>query len=145
MSSDKPNIVFCFADQMRAQATAYAGDPNVKTPFLDGFKKQSIDMTRTISNCPICTPYRGILLTGQFPLTHGLFMNDLYLKDDGKTIAYGFRDAGYDTAYIGKWHIDGHGRGSYIPKERRQGFDHWQVLECTHDYNDSKYFEDGAE
>jgi arylsulfatase A-like enzyme len=51
-----------------------------------------------------------------------------------------FRDSGYQTAYIGKWHLDGHGRDSYIPPERRQGFDYWKVLECTHDYNESYYY-----
>ena len=51
------------------------------------------------------------------------------------------RRAGYDTAYIGKWHVDGHGRSSYIPPERRQGFDYWKVLECTHDYQNSKYYD----
>lgn len=51
-----------------------------------------------------------------------------------------FKNAGYNTAYIGKWHLDGHGRSSYIPPERRQGFDYWKVLECTHNYNNSLYF-----
>ncbi len=145
MTTPKPNVVFCFTDQMRGQATGYAGDPNVKTPFLDAFKTQSLAMTTAVSSCPICTPYRAILLTGQYPLRHGLFMNDLYLRDDGQTFAYGFRDAGYDTAYIGKWHLDGHGRQAFIPRERRQGFDHWQVLECTHNYNDSPYYADEPE
>ena len=45
-----------------------------------------------------------------------------------------FAAEGYDTAYIGKWHVDGHGRDAPIPPERRQGFQFWKVLECTHDY-----------
>lgn len=51
-----------------------------------------------------------------------------------------FKDAGYKTGYIGKWHLDGHGRDSFIPPERRQGFDYWKVLECSHDYNESYYY-----
>lgn len=51
-----------------------------------------------------------------------------------------FKEAGYDTGYIGKWHLDGHGRDAYIPKDRRQGFDYWKVLECTHEYNESFYY-----
>ena len=50
------------------------------------------------------------------------------------------REAGYETAYIGKWHLDGHGRTSYIPPERRQGFDYWKAAECDHDYNHSHYY-----
>ena len=48
-------------------------------------------------------------------------------------------------AYIGKWHIDGQGRGAYIPLERRKGFDYWKVRECTHDYNNSFYYADESE
>jgi arylsulfatase A-like enzyme len=50
------------------------------------------------------------------------------------------KEAGYETAYVGKWHLDGHGRSAYIPPERRQGFDFWQALECTHSYNRSPYY-----
>ena len=58
------------------------------------------------------------------------------------SLAQAFQSGGYDTAYIGKWHVDGHGRSSYIPPERRQGFDFWRVLECTHAYNESSYYAD---
>jgi len=81
------------------------------------------------------------MLTGQYPLTHGLFMNDVTLNPDAESIAKILKKEGYDTAYVGKWHIDGNGRSSYIPKERRQGFEYWKVLECTHNYNNSKYYE----
>jgi arylsulfatase A-like enzyme len=53
--------------------------------------------------------------------------------------------AGYDTGFIGKWHVDGHGRSAFIPKERRQGFDYWKALECTHDYNHSLFYGDGPQ
>jgi arylsulfatase A-like enzyme len=138
---NKPNIIFLFADQLRAQALGYAGDPNVKTSYLDKLAAESINMTNAVSNCPICTPYRASLLSGQNPLTHGLFMNDLCLPDNGNSLAQVLGRNGYDTAYIGKWHLDGHGRSSYIPPERRQGFDYWKVLECTHDYNESYYYD----
>jgi arylsulfatase A-like enzyme len=141
----KPNVVFLFADQMRAQAVAYMGDPNVLTPHLDQLAKESVNLTHAVSNCPICTPYRASLLSGQYPLTHGLFMNDLCLPDNGNSLAQVLKADGYDTAYIGKWHLDGHGRSSYIPPERRQGFDYWKVLECTHDYNGSHYYDGDSE
>jgi len=136
----RPNLVFIFADQMRAQATGYAGDPNVITPALDRLYTESVSFATAVSNCPICTPYRGSLLTGQYPLTTGLFLNDLCLPNRATSMAEAFAGAGYDTAYIGKWHLDGHGRASPIPPERRQGFDYWKVLECTHDYNHSAYY-----
>ncbi len=135
-----PNIVFVFADQWRAQATGYAGDPNVKTPHLDALAKKSVNFTHAVAGIPVCSPYRASLLTGQYPLTHGVFLNDVYLQPQATSIAEAFASAGYETAYIGKWHVDGHGRSTYIPPERRQGFDYWKVLECTHDYNHSAYY-----
>lgn len=136
----QPNILFVLADQWRAQATGYAGDPNVKTPHLDRLAAQGVNFANAVSCLPVCTPYRATLLTGQYPTTHGLFLNDLHLADDAVTMGKLFAAAGYDTAYIGKWHLNGRGRDKYIPPEQRQGFQYWKVLECTHDYNHSKYF-----
>lgn len=135
-----PNIIFIFADQWRYQATGFGGDPNVKTPHLDALAARSLHFTNAISGCPVCCPARASLLTGQYPDRHGVFVNDVHLSDDATSLAQAFKGAGYDTAYIGKWHVDGHGRSAYIPPERRQGFDFWQVLECTHSYNESYYY-----
>lgn len=136
----RPNVVFVLTDQWRAQALGYAGDPNVKTPNLDRLAARSINFETAVSVCPVCTPYRASLLTGKYPLTTGMFLNDLYLPAEEHCMAEIFKAAGYDTGYIGKWHLDGHGRDTYIPRERRQGFDYWKVLECTHDYNRSLYY-----
>ncbi|GHB98896.1 sulfatase family protein [Cerasicoccus arenae] len=142
----RPNVIYVFADQWRAQAMGYAGDPNVKTPNLDVFAAESVNFRKAISGVPVCCPARATLISGQRPLSHGVFLNDVCLPNDRRSIAHRFKDAGYDTAYIGKWHIDGHGRKSYnIPPERNRGFDYWKVLECTHDYNSSPYFEGTSE
>ena len=87
-------------------------------------------------------PGRACLMTGQRALTHGVFLNDVPLSPDAATLAK-VCGRGYDTGYIGKWHLDGHGRSNFIPRERRQGFDYWKALECTHDYNHSFYYADG--
>ncbi|MFC1715847.1 sulfatase [Candidatus Poribacteria bacterium] len=141
----QPNVVLVFGDQWRAQATGYAGDPNVKTPNLDALTGESINFVNALAGCPVCSPYRASLLTGQFPLTNGVFVNDVYLSEEAVSLADAYSAAGYDTAYIGKWHIDGHGRSSYIPPERRQGFDYWKVLECTHNYSHSPYYAGGSD
>lgn len=140
MKKNNPNIVFVLTDQWRAQAFGYAGDPNVKTPNIDALEARSLDFKNAISVCPVCTPHRASLLTGRFPTTTGMFMNDIYLPKEEMCMAEILKDAGYETGYVGKWHLDGHGRDSYIPPERRQGFDYWKVLECTHDYNESYYY-----
>ena len=140
MARSRPNVVFVFADQWRKQATGYAGNPTVKTPHLDRLRAQSVSFPHAVAGCPVCGPYRASLITGQYPLTHGVFLNDVCLGDGAVSLAQAFAAGGYDTAYVGKWHLDGHGRSSFIPRPRRQGFDFWRVLECTHDYNHSAYY-----
>ena len=141
----KPNVVYILADQQRKEATGYSGNPDVKTPFLDRLKKECLSFETAVAGMPVCSPYRASLMTGMYPHTHGVIINDVSLGDQPAPMAEVYRQAGYDTAYIGKWHIDGHGRSAFIPRERRQGFDFWQVLECTHDYNNSFYYEDEPE
>lgn len=143
--SNKPNILFVIADQWRAQAFGFAGDPNVQTPHLDALQQESVRCVNMISGVSVCCPMRASMLTGQRPLTHGVFMNDVSLNPEATTIAKVLKQAGYDTGYIGKWHVDGHGRSAFIPRERRQGFDYWKVLECTHNYNQSFYYGDDSE
>jgi len=140
LSKERPNVVFLLVDQWRAKATPWEGDPNVHTPNLDRLARQSIRFDRAISVCPVCTPYRAALLTGRLPTTTGMFLNDLYLPDEEITLAEVFQQAGYQTAYIGKWHLDGHGRDAYIPPERRQGFQFWMAAECDHNYLKSHYY-----
>jgi arylsulfatase A-like enzyme len=111
-----------------------------KTPNLDQMAKESVNFSNAVSVLPVCTPHRAALITGKYPQHTGMFLNDAALPENELTMAEIYKKAGYQTAYIGKWHLDGHGRQSYIPKERRQGFDYWKVLECTHNYNKSKYF-----
>ena len=136
----KPNIVFVIGDQWRAQSMGYAGNSDVKTPNIDKLASEGINFTNAISTSPVCTPYRAMLLTGQYPLKNGMFMNDVSLNPDSHSFAKILKQEGYNTSYIGKWHLDGNGRSSFIPKERRQGFDYWKALECSHSYNNSKYW-----
>lgn len=139
--SAKPNILYILVDQWRAQSTGYAGDKNVMTPNLDKLASNSINLTHAVSGMPVCSPHRASFLTGQYPLTHGVFMNDVLLDTNRTTIGKVFKENGYQTGYLGKWHVDGHGRSSFIPASRQQGFDYWKALECTHDYNNSAYYE----
>jgi arylsulfatase A-like enzyme len=141
----RPNVVLVLADQWRAEAFGFAGNPDVQTPHLDRLAREGLRFDHAIAGLPVCCPARASLMTGQRPLTHGVFMNDTPLSTNAVTLAKALRDAGYDTAYIGKWHLDGHGRSSFIPRERRQGFDYWKVLECTHNYTNSFYYADGPE
>lgn len=137
----RPNVVLVLTDQWRASATGYAGDPNVETPHLDALAAEGVNFRNAVSCCPVCSPARGSLITGQYPLKHGVFLNDVLLQHKSLSIADVFNQAGYRTGYIGKWHLDGQGRSTYIPPERRQGFQYWKALECSHNYNNSAYYE----
>ena len=131
---------------MRLQDTGYSGNSDCHTPVLDSLAEQSINVTHAVSGCPVCCPYRASLMTGQYPITHGVYINDVELDPRCNSIARVMGREGYQTAYIGKWHLygspDGHygRRRSYVPRDYQLGFDYWKGYECTHDYNDSYYF-----
>lgn len=145
-----PNLVFILADQWRADAIGYAGNQDVITPNLDFLSTQSMVFENAVTVMAVCTPWRASFLTGQYPLTNGIFYNDKPLATDAVTLGKIYKNVGYQTGYIGKWHLNGHKRGENysagrdipIPKNRRQGFDYWKVREVTHDYNNSFYFDE---
>jgi len=139
-----PNLLFVFGDQWRGQAVGYRGDPNARTPQVDRFAAESVDCVNAVAGTPVCCPYRASLMTGQHPLTHGVFVNDVCITSDAVPFAECLNRAGYDTAYIGKWHVDGHGRAAFVPPERRLGFRFWRAFECNHDYNASDYYGDSG-
>lgn len=140
-SRQHPNVVFVIADQWRACATGYAGNPDVKTPHLDALAAEAVNFENAVSCCPVCGPARASLLTGQYPLAHGIFANDIPMNPGCPSLAAAFNAAGYHTGWIGKWHVDGHGRTTYIPPDRRKGFQYFKALECTHDYHHSAYYD----
>src|SRR5438552_1302054 len=83
----KPNVVVLIADQWRAQAFGFAGDPNVKTPNFDKLAGESVRFVNAVSGVSVCSPTRASLLTDQRPLTHGVFINDVPLNPETVTIA----------------------------------------------------------
>ena len=91
---------------MRARDMACAGNADVVTPNLDRLAASGL-FTNATSCIPVCTPARACLLTGRFPLTTGMFLNDLRMSTRERTIAHVLAEEGYETAYVGKWHLDG--------------------------------------
>ncbi|MEO6136503.1 MAG: sulfatase [Ginsengibacter sp.] len=141
MAQKKPNIIYILTDQWSTTAFGYAGNKQVKTPNIDKFAGDAVNFKNCVSVIPKCTPHRAALLTGRFPTTTGMFMNDLFLPDSELCMAEIFKNAGYSTAYYGKWHLDGHGRLNNVEPARRQGFDYWKALECSHEYNKMPYYD----
>lgn len=143
MSSDnRPNIIILLADQLRASSVGYIGEEPVLTPHLNALSMESANFTTAVSVLPVCTPYRGSLITGRTPLSTGLVLNDIALSTDERSLGLVLKDAGYDTAYIGKWHLNGKNRKSWVPPgPLRQGFDYWAAANFDHNYDSSIYFE----
>ncbi|MEX0694298.1 MAG: sulfatase [Rhodospirillales bacterium] len=143
MGKKQPNVLFVFADQLRSSSVGYAGQEAVLTPNIDAFSKSAAIYRNAVSMLPVCGPYRGSLITGRTPTSTGLVINDIPLRTDEVSIAHCFKDAGYDTAYIGKWHLDGPNRPAPVPPgPRRQGFDYWMGANFEHNYDRSYYTDD---
>ncbi len=142
----RPNLLFVFADQLRADAVGCAGNPDVRTPQLDALAAQGMYFTHAVANCPVCTPSRGTILTGRYPLAHGATSNDLPLGASERTFGHLLGEAGWRTGYIGKWHLDGIPRDRFTPPgPRRRGFEFWAAWNCSHAYFRGRYFADAPE
>lgn len=124
------NVIWIFGDQHRAQALSDSGDPNLNTPNIDRLGREGIRYERAVSGTPLCCPYRGSLLTSRYP--HECVPGHEHPLPEGQsTVAHVFDEYQYDTAYFGKWHLDGfhesEGRAAFhtVPPGRRGGFKRW--------------------
>ncbi len=130
MTKKRPNLIWIFGDQHRAQAMSHRGDPNLSTPNLDRLAVQGLSFDKALVNSPLCCPARGTLLTGRYS-HQAVEGHEIQLDPTIPTLAQAYREHGYHTAWFGKWHLDGyhesHGRAAFhqIPRERRGGFDTW--------------------
>ena len=99
-----PNVIYILSDEHFGGAMSHAGDPNVKTPNMDMLAKEGVSLSRAYSNCPICTPSRGTIFSGRHAHAGPVqFFFDVY-KPTSPSTATCLREAGYHTAYFGKWH-----------------------------------------
>ena len=118
MNKQQPNLVFVFPDEFRQQAIGFMGQDPVVTPNLDALGAQSLVLTRAVSNCPICSPYRAMLFSGKYPISNGVVTNcysdtiphGIELKNDERCLPDVLHDVGYHQGYIGKLHL-------HLPKE----------------------------
>ena len=125
-----PNVLWVFGDQHRAHATSYRGDRNVFTPNIDNLAREGMRFDAAVAGAPWCTPFRGALLTGRYPHQTGVTRTPSPLPPDIPTVAHAFDAAGYHTAYVGKWHLDGNNWPTHhVPPERRGGFRYWMGYE----------------
>lgn len=144
--NNKPNVIWVLTDQMRASAMGFMGDANVRTPNLDNMAREGVAFVNAVAGTPWCCPFRGALLTGLYPHQNGVTQTPQALDPATATITAPFRAAGYHTAYVGKWHLDGSNSVThYIPPERRGGFDYFMGYENNNNQNESYVFGNDCE
>ena len=103
----RPNLIYLFSDEHRWQSMSFTEMPEVRTPHMAAMAAQGAQFTHAISNYPVCSPYRAILMTGRWPYQQGVIDNSIPLSPEQPVIGKVFRSAGYRTGYIGKWHLGG--------------------------------------
>lgn len=112
------NILFVFSDDHACQAVGAYGSKINKTPHIDRLAEQGMRFDRCYVTNAICGPSRACILTGKYSHLNGFFSNEQQFDSTQDTFVTRIRDAGYQTAVIGKWHL-----GS-----DPVGFDHWDIL-----------------
>lgn len=164
-SPKRPNLVFVFPDEFRKQAIGFMKQDPVITPHLDRFAAESLVLTDAVSNRPVCSPFRAMLLTGKYPFSNGVTTNcwsatvkhGIRLRESEKCISDVLQDKGYHLGYIGKWHLEAP-EEPYVyplgpnnawdeftpPGPRRHGFDFWHSYGCWDDHLKPHYWSTDA-
>lgn len=121
----KPNVVFLLADDLGREDCGFMGGTQIKTPHIDKLAAAGAKLDAFYVQ-PVCSPTRAALMTGRYPMRHGLQVGVVRpwaqygLPLEERTMAQALKDAGYATAVVGKWHL-GHFAPEYLPT--RRGFD----------------------
>ena len=157
---DRPNILFYFSDQQRADTLGCYGQKLDISPNLDQLAAEGVLFEQAFTAQPVCGPCRALFQTGRYPTEIHCYRNSQALPLNVKTVADYFHEAGYETAYVGKWHLAS-ARDSYstppsidyecraIPPERRGGYrGFWRaadILEFTSHGYDGYVFDENME
>ena len=136
--SDKPNVVYIFADQHRAASFPGAPHTSVIAPRMEQMGREGMVFRNAISNYPVCSPYRAMLMSGLAPFKTGMIDNRILLRENGRSLGNIFQSAGYRTGYVGKWHLGG------ITERARpgaHGFEFFKPWEGTGQHLKSRYWD----
>ncbi len=166
-SGKKPNVLFVFIDQLRADVCGVYGGSYIETPHIDRLASQGATFANAVSSCPLCTPYRGMVQTGRYPTHSGIVMNFVEASpiQNPHCLGHVFTASGYETGFIGKWHLSSGWRREeglcegnperirafreknpeteYVaPGPGRLGYTHWQAFNFHTAFNDYYFYED---
>jgi arylsulfatase A-like enzyme len=121
-SVERPNVIVFFTDQQRWDTSRLHGNPLDLTPNFDRIALSGTHIYYSFTPQPVCGPARSILQTGLHATTTGCFHNKIALPASARTLGHYFREAGYDTGYIGKWHL---ADSEPVRAEQRGGYEYW--------------------
>ena len=115
---DRPNVLVILADDHRFDALGFLGHPFLETPHLDRLAAEGVHCENAVVTTSLCSPSRASILTGLYAHNHGVTDNYNPPSDDLVWFPKHLRAAGYETGFVGKWHMGD-------TDERQPGFDHW--------------------
>ena len=117
-AASPPNLIFILVDDQRYDELGIL-NPTLDTPNLNALAASGVFFENAVVTTSLCSPSRATILTGQYMHNHGVVDNNTPLRPNTRTFPELLKEAGYQTALIGKWHMGGHS------DEPRPGFDHW--------------------
>lgn len=127
LSADKPNIVIYLADDLGFADIGCYGNPIIQTPHLDALAKEGVKLTDCHSGGTVCSPSRASILTGRTPYRTGFYTiagpEGSHLRKEEISLATVLKAEGYDTCFLGKWHLSHFNNRQPNPGDH--GFDHW--------------------
>lgn len=123
--SARPNIIVFFTDQQRHDTTGAHGSTLGLTPNFDWMAKHGTHVQNSFTCQPVCAPARSCLQTGVYASETGVWKNGYRPHAHLKMLGTYFSEAGYDTGYIGKWHLVPHQYHGPVPPDGRGGYRHW--------------------
>jgi arylsulfatase A-like enzyme len=135
----RPNVLFILTDDQRYNSLGCMGHPHLKTPNIDRLAGEGLLFKNHFCTTALCSPSRASILSGMYARKHGVVNNFTEYPAEMLSFPMRLQEAGYETAYIGKWHM---GEANDNP---RPGFDHFVTHKGQGQYFDTEFNFNGKE
>lgn len=129
----RPNVLLILCDDLRWDALGCTGSPFIKTPHIDRLAQEGVLFQNAFCTTSLCSPSRASILSGLYAHTHRVMNNFTEFPEDLPSFPRSLQNAGYETAYIGKWHM-GEENDS-----KRPGFDYFVSHKGQGKYFDTEF------